>query len=877
MTETTPPSSTGFAETMIHVRRFLLSGHTSLTTRPAVARKAPSTAHWRVGDRVTYQQGARAFQVEDVLSGGMGVVYVVTDVETDDPFVIKTIRDQYATHSELVARFRREAEAWITLGKHPNIVQARGFELLEGRPHLMLEYVSGGSVRTLFARQDLDVPQVLDLAIQIARGMRYAASRGINAHRDLKPDNILMTSNRIAKVTDFGLVKFYADEDGEDSTNGWANDIESLVTDVPLTSVSGRGMGTKDYMSPEQWQDAGTVDIRSDIYSFGVMLYEMLTRIRPFYGKSRSELREKHLKFVPPPLSTLRPDIPASVDRFVARCIEKSPARRFQSFVEVEQELTRIIQKEFRQVVRLLNRDQLSVAEMNERGAAFFNLGRHSRALVCFDQVIRMDSAYALAWANRGVALAELGQYEAAIASFDHALQLDPENAVVYMNKALTLIELEQYEDAHYCLERSVRLNPLLEDAWRIRAELLNRLTWFEPAYYSAYRARTLDPLDVQAWEQEAVALMGLGHLQQAAEAVAAWERLVGTRHPRVLLFRARIAVAHANHRHALLLTAAVPPDAPEYREALQLGMESALELGYMDEIAVHSEDMLRVGLGEDALRLLLEALDRAGNQSAVELVVLACDTAFAVGDFVVAWHLYRRWQADRLRVDESLTRVVPAPQISHVILRDLHPDSPQQSLALGQLLEAVGKPELAARYLRQGLSATPDRVMAWMALYRVCQSLEDAGGALAAAEQLVRLRPTDFDSWLNLAEAALRFGEYPRVLDATREAHKLGPETALSLFLYGAALAGQGQHNLAIRYYERALDHDERFSVAWWNLCLSLWQLRRIYEARRAMVRARVLDSRMWERVPYETPPFLPVPLSNDTYLARKKVLGDS
>ncbi len=842
-------------------RRFLLSGHSSIVSGPRPGGESPAADDlWPVGTRVSYQNGARQFQVEDVLKGGMGMVYIVTDVESGDPFVVKTMREQLAGHPELVARFWREVEAWITLEKHPNIVQARGFEQLDGRPYLMLEYVSGGSLRDFLSYDDLPVPDILDLAVQIARGMRHAASKGINAHRDLKPDNILLTAERVAKITDFGLVKLYAVQE----ENGIQLRDHAGDTNQHLTSVSGQGMGTTDYMPPEQWRDAGTVDIRSDIYSFGVMLYEMLTRIRPFYGKSRRELRDRHLTHMPMPPSALRPDVPQTVDALVARCIEKRPEHRYQTFAEVEQELTRILQKEFRRVVRLLTTAQLSVAELNERGAAFFNLGKPLDALKSFDAVLRLDDTHALAWANRGVALAELGRFAEALESFDRSLRLRPENPVVLMNKGLTLLELGREEDAHICLDRVTQISPGLQDAWRYRAELLNRLGWHETAYYSAYKARQLNPHDERACYQEALALFRMGQLAHAATALEACTERTGSHDPAGLLLRGQIAFAGGDAQGALLLTAAIPDDAPEYPHALLLGMRSALQLGYLDEVVSHRDALIRAEMAPRALALLRESLGAQRDAERPELLAITCETAVLAGDFEAALRAFERW---KVRITgRPVQRIVP--QLRLAMLRKHTPDSPAQRIALGILLAHLDKPHMAARHLRRGLEITPDALPGWMTYARVSAALGNHQQAEYAARQVTLLAPSEADGWLAWAEAALRNGDYEQALQGIRTFHSLERETALSLFVQGAAQAGLERWSAAIRHLGRAVELDPQFSVAWWNQCLCLMRMKRFEEARRTMLRARTLDSRLWERAPYDSPPFVPYPLAATGYL---------
>ena len=235
----------------------------------------------------------------------MGEVYVVTDTQSNEPFAVKGIRESLNGSGHLQRRFKREAEVWLTLRKHPNIVQARDFEYLDGQPYLFLEYVTDGTLSDAVRHTMLPVPRVLRLAVEVCRGMRHLARMGVVAHRDLKPDNILLTSNHAAKVSDFGLVKILNEpeeiDDGAPNSDWEARfDPGVRLAGTRLTQSRGKAFGTREYMSPEHWADPSRVDVRSDIYSFGVMLYELLTRKRPFQG-TPDELFEHHAYTSPRP------------------------------------------------------------------------------------------------------------------------------------------------------------------------------------------------------------------------------------------------------------------------------------------------------------------------------------------------------------------------------------------------------------------------------------------------------------------------------------------------------------------------------------------------------------------------------------------------
>jgi len=213
---------------------------------------------WKIGDRIQNR-----WEIYKILRGGMGIVYVVYDHESHQAFAAKTFQDEIFARSPAIAhRFTQEALTWISLDAHQNVAQARAVQTIEGKPYLFLEYVSGGDlggwIGTLRLTEDL--PQVLRFAFHFCDGMTHALAKGIKAHRDIKPQNCLITGDGMLKVTDFGLAKVFDDASLVETETP---DIESLKLSLTRT---GMAAGTCTHMAPEQFDDAKRVDVRADIF-----------------------------------------------------------------------------------------------------------------------------------------------------------------------------------------------------------------------------------------------------------------------------------------------------------------------------------------------------------------------------------------------------------------------------------------------------------------------------------------------------------------------------------------------------------------------------------------------------------------------------------
>ena len=264
--------------------------------------------------------------------GGMGVVYVAEDSTLGRKVALKVLPGAVSDNPARLQRFRREAKAVAALN-HPNIVTIHSIEESEGARFMTMELVEGDSLDKVLPVDGLPTARVIEVGMRLAEALAAAHDKGIT-HRDLKPANVMITPEGRVKVLDFGLAKLAASVE---------RDVEPGASEVVTESgaaLTGEGvvMGTAPYMSPEQLQ-AQAVDHRTDIFSLGIMLYEMATGKRPFQGTSGLGLASSILKDAPPPLTEVRPGLPRQLGRIVHHCLEKDPQRRFQSALDVRNEL----------------------------------------------------------------------------------------------------------------------------------------------------------------------------------------------------------------------------------------------------------------------------------------------------------------------------------------------------------------------------------------------------------------------------------------------------------------------------------------------------------------------------------------------------------
>ncbi|HVX15289.1 MAG TPA: serine/threonine-protein kinase [Pirellulales bacterium] len=489
----------------------------------------PGGPRYRKGDRI----GGR-YLVHQALAGGMGEVYLCLDLQNKLPFALKTFQARFLTSPQARAYFEREAAIWVKLENHPNVVRCFYMKPIEETPFLFLEWVEdeGGESTDLrgwlVRRSPLEPRLALEFVLDICRALAHADRKAPGfVHLDIKPENVLVTQGRIAKLTDFGLAKVVREA-------GLAPPDEASSSAGGRWQITSAG-GTPPYMAPEQWRGM-KVDARTDVYAVGCLLYELLAGHRPFRAGTLDGLRHAHLETTPPSLGAIVKESPGErLDALVARCLAKPPEDRYASASELSKALADLYVEwhgapprgvpeaagltasdysnrgntydalglsvealaDLAQAIRF---DPLFAPAYFNRGNTYRNLGRFEEALADYDAAIRIDRKLAAAFCNRGATYDALGRHTEALADYAEAIRLDPNNAQAYYNRGLTYNAMDRHAEALAEYAEAIRIDPLYALAYLNRGNTYNTLGRHSEALADYAEAIRLDPDNAQAY-----------------------------------------------------------------------------------------------------------------------------------------------------------------------------------------------------------------------------------------------------------------------------------------------------------------------------------------------------------------------------------------
>ena len=358
--------------------------------------------NWEIGDIIDGR-----YEVLSVIGrGGKGIVYKVSHLEWKLELAVKMPLPNLVADDMSKARFVREAQTWVDLGLHPNIVQCWYVRELGGLPRLFMDYIGGGSLKD-WIRDGKIVPgdweRILDIIIQACDGLSYAHEQGMEVHRDIKPGNMLMTDRADLLVTDFGIAK-------REGTEIEQSPEEAVVIETAGQStitVTGSELGTPEYGAPEQWGKARHADTRADIYALGVVLFELCCGRRPFDDGVHREpphvLIGRHLSVPAPDPCSLNPAIPPALAELIEKCLAKSPNDRPATMTALREYVVAVHAKILGKPPRRAKPQsvELGADALNNRAVSMLDLGEREQAFDAWKEALKLDPYHPESLYNR--------------------------------------------------------------------------------------------------------------------------------------------------------------------------------------------------------------------------------------------------------------------------------------------------------------------------------------------------------------------------------------------------------------------------------------------------------------------------------------------
>jgi serine/threonine protein kinase/Tfp pilus assembly protein PilF len=406
---------------------------------------------YQVGD-----EPKKGFIVTEVIPGGMGLIYIVEIAYGGGAIkrAIKSCDIERGLSPDFRAKLERESLLWISLPPHPRVVRAFSFEFDGGLPNLLMEYMPGGNLRNRMKDRPMSLAECLLIAVEFCDGMRFLADNNEMVHLDIKPENVLFDESGHVKITDFGLAHAYSDRGKKGRASRFLPSRVGPARGQPHVIA-----GTLPYMAPEQLSGTKALDTRTDVYAFGVMLYEMIAGRRPFEALDALGYERAIAKA---DIASLSDDVPRHLRALVLRCLKEDPGKRFPGFADLLSQLVRISEEQGLTVQlegarwEKDSEGALDAYEWNNRGYSFAQAHNFDEAIRCYrrglavlamaprsENVViipgvakRINSSDALRstlYSNLGAVFMRMDRVSDAKAAFASALEAVPDDGITHI------------------------------------------------------------------------------------------------------------------------------------------------------------------------------------------------------------------------------------------------------------------------------------------------------------------------------------------------------------------------------------------------------------------------------------------------------------
>ena len=518
-----------------------------------------SIEQYKVGDKIGGELSVlKVFGGKD--KSGMGVVYLVQDRETTFPYVLKTF--QYRPGTEAATRFISEARAWIEAGVHANIVRAFWVREIDSQLFIAAEYIEmdeeGRNTVTSYIKDvKLKNEIILNWAAQFCYGMSYVTEKGILCHRDIKPDNLMITLNGILKVTDLGLAKSVARDESmisEKSKLGSSGECETNDFKTRSITQTGAVLGTPLYMAPEQFINSKKIDKRADIYSFGIVLYQMLTAGKYPYALSKKISKNPILEFAEIHMRRKLIAIESPLMPIISKCLKKRRGDRYASYDDFLISIKKIAKNQSIKIAPPPIVGDMEDEELYTKAQAYIALKEPQKALSAIDAYVSKFPDHFWGWTeksrihlymnepevavkaarkslslnpynthalnNLGLAYSRQGlELNRAKQALKAAIDFDPQNTGAMANLSILLLDMAEYDQIPNLLAQALQLRPEKEtlcfNAGNIAVSLIEK-NKLEEAKIILNALTKASPNHLNAWHNLALIHWQKGQLKEA-------------------------------------------------------------------------------------------------------------------------------------------------------------------------------------------------------------------------------------------------------------------------------------------------------------------------------------------------------------------------